>query len=105
MLGSCHGQYTGRVLQVIFHTVLVKLPFDMITGASHAGTVGAAALDHKAADDSMKDQAVIKMLVDQADKVIYRDGGNVGIQFKFDGISVFHGNGNNWIFFHDTYPF
>ena len=42
-----------------------------VARAAHAGTVRAAALDHKAFDHAVKDQSVIKTFLNQSDKVIY----------------------------------
>ena len=56
---ACHGEDAQRVLEVIFEAVMCKLTADRVSRAAHAGSVRAAALDHKAADDSVEDQTVI----------------------------------------------
>ena len=57
--------------KIIFKAILGKLTFDGISRTSHAGTLRTAALDHKATDDSVKDQAVIEAVFDKADKIVY----------------------------------
>ena len=51
--------------QIVLEAVVGKLALDAVARAAHAVAVGAAALDHKALDDPVEDQAVIKALVHQ----------------------------------------
>ena len=84
--------------QVVLHAVLGKLALDGVAGAAHAVAVGAAALDHKAGDAAVEDQAVIKALLHQADEVVHAVGGHVGVELGLDDAAVFHFNGHNRIF-------
>ena len=60
----CHGQYTFGVSQAVGEAVLGELALDPVAGAAHACAVRSAALDHKAADDAVEDESVIKMIPD-----------------------------------------
>ena len=64
--GSCHGENTWCMLQVVFETVLGELTLDAVSRATHTGSVRASALDHKAVDDTVEDQAVIKAFFSKA---------------------------------------
>ena len=55
-----------RMGQIVLEAVVGKLALDAVARAAHAVAVGAASLDHKALDDPVEDQAVIKALVHQA---------------------------------------
>ena len=69
--GSCHGQNAWCVCQIVFKVVLCEFSFDGIAGTAHACAVRAAALNHKAADNSVENQTVIESAFHQTDKVIY----------------------------------
>ena len=101
---ACHGKYARRMLQVIFEAVVCKLTADRISRAAHAGSVRAAALDHKAADDSVEDQSVIEALFNKADKVVDRVRGDLRIKLCLHNISVFHCNCNDRILCHFLNP-
>ncbi len=58
--GSCHGENTWCMLQIVFETVLGKFTFDAVSGATHSVSVGTSALDHKAVDDTVEDQSVVE---------------------------------------------
>ena len=90
--GLCpgHAQHTAGVAQVVLHTVGGELALDAVPRAAHAGSVGAAALDHKAGDDAVEDQAVIEPGVCQSDKVVHALGRDVGIQLGNDLAAVLH---------------
>ena len=111
-LGACgighhasgHGEHTRRMLQIIGKAVLCKFALDAVAGAAHAVTVGASALNHKASDNPVKDQSVIKTFTDQADKVVYGNRSDFGIQLCFDHAAVFHGDGYNGILCHNFLP-
>ena len=77
--GSCHGENTWCMLQVVFETVLGELTLDAVSRATHTGSVRASALNHKAVDDTVEDQAVIKAFFYKADEVIYCVRGNFRI--------------------------
>ena len=102
---SCHGKNAFRVLEVIFHAVLGKFALDAVARTAHAGAVGAAALNHKALDNAVKGQSVIKFLIDKADKIVYGDRGDFRIQLCLDYVAALHGNGNNRIFCHGLLSF
>ena len=50
----------------------------------------------------MENKAVIKTALYQADKVVYRIGGNFGIELSLHNIAVFHLNRYNWVL-HDDF--
>ena len=105
MHGPGHGQHAGGVLQVVLDKAVAgELAPDVIAGAAHAVAVGAAALDHEAGDDPVEDQAVIKALVGQGNKVVHRIGGLLRVQLSRHNPAVFHGNGNLWIFHGSNLP-
>ena len=54
-----------------------------------------AALDHKAGDDAVEGQAVIKALIDQFQKVFAGDRCCGSIQFNVNGFAVLHRNTNH----------
>ena len=79
MHSSCHGENTLRVAQIILETVLIKFSFDGISRAAHAGSVRAAALNHKAIDDTVKDEAIIEAFFYKTDEIVYCIGGDFRI--------------------------
>ena len=58
-------------------------------------TPRAAALDHKAGDDAVEGQAVIKALIDQFQKVFAGDRCCGSIQFNVNSFAVLHRNTNH----------
>ena len=70
--GTGHGQNAAVVLELVLEAVGGELAGDGVAGATHAGAVGAAALDHEAGNDAMEDQTVIIALVDQGDEAADR---------------------------------
>ena len=85
------------MLQVIGKTVGSKFTFDLVARSAGSPAIRAPALDHKALDHPMEDQAVIKALLYKTDKVIDRVGSHMGIEFDPDLIHVLHGNGYDWV--------
>ena len=85
---------TPRVCLVV-HAVSGKLALDVPARAAGAGAQRAAALDHKAGDDTVEGQAVIKALLDQLFEILTGDGGNFLIQLDVDDAAVFHSNANH----------
>ena len=85
-----HAQHTAGVPQVILHAVGGKLALDAVPRAAHAGSVGAAALDHKAGDDPVEDQPVVVPGVGQGDEIVHALGRDVGIQLGNDLAAVLH---------------
>ena len=91
--------------QVVPEAVLGELALDGVAGTAHAGPIGAAALDHKAGDHPVEDQAVIIALLDQADKVIDRVGRRLGIELRLDDAAVLHLDGDNGVLCHKKHSF
>ena len=91
--GSCHGENTWCMLQVVFETVLRELTLDAVSRATHTGSVRASALDHKAVDDTMEDQTIIKSFFYKTDKIVYGIRCDFRIKLCFHHITIFHGNG------------
>ena len=85
-----HAQHTAGVAQVVLHTVGGELALDAVPRAAHAGSVGAAALDHKAGDDPVEDQPVVVPGVGQGDEIVHALGRDVGIQLGNDLAAVLH---------------
>ena len=92
-----HAQHAAGVPQVVLHAVGGELALDAVAGAAHAVAVGAAALDHKAGDDPVEDQAVIVPGVGQGDEVAHALGCDVGIQLGHDLAAVLHLKGHDRI--------
>ena len=96
--GAGHGQHAGLVNQVILaEAVAGELAVDLIAGAAHAVSVGAAALDHEAGDDPVEGQAVIEALVSQRDEVVDGVGSLLGIQLAAHNAAVLHSDGYDGI--------
>ena len=103
MHGSCHGQNTLGMLQIVGHAVGCKLTLDAVAGATTSGAVRTSTLDHETADHTVEDQTVIEMLVDQADKIVNGFWCNFRIKLAFDHTAILHGNSNNRIFCHNNF--
>ena len=88
--GASHTQNTPFVAKLILYTVEEKLALDAVAGAAHAGAIGATALDHKAGNDPVEDQAIIVVMIAQVDEVIHALGRGLGIEFTLDDATVFH---------------
>ena len=56
--GTGHAEDAPLMPQVVLHAVEEEFALDAVAGAAHAGALGAAALDHKAGDDTVEGQAV-----------------------------------------------
>ena len=98
--GLCprHGQNAAGMAELVFHAVELKLALDAVAGAAGSRAVGAAALDHKAGNDAVEDETVVKLLLDQGNKVIDGLRRDLGIKLTDDPAAVFHFDGHNWIF-------
>ena len=105
MHGTSHRKNTLGMLEVIGEAVLGKFALDMIAGAAGTGAVRTAALQHKAPDDPMEGQTIVKALLDEADKVVDSVGRYGRIQFCLHNAAVLHGDGNNRILCHNISPF
>ena len=103
MHGSCHGENAGCMLQRIVKAILGKFTLDGVAGATGSDTLGAAALDHEASDDTVENQTVVEALVHQADEVVYGIGGDFRIKLCFDEIAILHFKSYNGILCHNTY--
>ena len=87
-------------MEVVLDAVAGELTLDGVARAAHTGALGAAALDHKARDDPVEDQPVVKAALDQRDKIVYRVGGDLGIELGLDQPAIFHFDGNDRILSH-----
>ncbi len=86
---------TPRVCLMGLFTPFAELTLDVPARAAGAGAQRAAALDHKAGDDAVEGQAVIKALIDQFQKVFAGDRCCGSIQFNVNGFAVLHRNTNH----------
>ena len=96
-LGPSHGQYAPLVLHGIVYAVEQKLAFDAIARPAHAGAVGAATLDHEARNDPVKNQTVVKALLNQGDEIRNGLRGLLGIELSGDDAAALHFYGDNWV--------
>jgi len=78
------------VFQVIGDTVRRELSFDLIARSAGAVAARAAALDHKARNNSVKGQTVIEFLACELLKIFYGNRRDFGIKFSPHHITVFH---------------
>ena len=85
------------MLEGIDHAVGAELALDGEAGAAHAGRIRVAALNHKAGNDAMEAQAVVKAVLHELDKGRHGVGRRFGIQLDLHHIAVFHLNGHNRI--------
>ena len=95
--GAGHGQNAAAVKQLVLEAVGTELALDAVAGAAGANALGVAALDHKAGDDPVENDAVIEALLHQGDKVVDGVGGHLRVQLRLDDAAVFHFDGNNGI--------
>ena len=58
-----HRQNAALMAQVVLHAVELELAPDAVAGAAHTSSLRAAALDHEAGDDAVKNQAVVEALI------------------------------------------
>ena len=91
--------------KVVFEAVLGELTRNRVAWAAHAGTVRTAALDHKAVDDAMEDQAVIEALLYEADEIVDGVRSDLRVELCLNAVAVFHGNGYDWILCHFSASF
>ena len=90
-----HADHTAGVLEGVIDAVSGKLALDVPARAAGAGAQRAAALDHKARDDTVEGQAVVKAFLDQLFEILTGDGGNFLVQLDVDDAAVFHSNANH----------
>ena len=103
MHSSGHGQNAFGVLQIVSYAVSSEFTLDAVAGATTSGAVRTSTLDHETADDTVEDQTVIEMLVDQADKIVNGFGCNFRIKLAFDHTAILHSNSNNRILCHNNF--
>ena len=84
-----------RAMLMTPRAVSGKLALDVPARATGAGAQRAAALDHKAGDDTVEGQAVVKAFLDQLFEILTGDGGNFLVQLDVDDAAVFHSNANH----------
>ena len=92
--GTGHGENTAVMLEIVFEAVAGKLALDAVAGAAGACALGVAALNHKAGDDTVEDDTVVKALVYKGDKVVDCVGGDFGVKLCLHDVAVFHFKGN-----------
>ena len=85
------------MLKVVLNTVKEELTLNAVAGASHAGAVGTAALNHEAVDYAVESQAVIKSVVYKADEVVDRVRRDFWIKLSLDELAAVHFECNNGI--------
>lgn len=102
--GSCHGKNAGAVFQIIGEAVLAELSPDAVARASGSGSFRAAALNHKALDDTVETKPVVITALNQADKIIHRIRGDFRIKLRLHNITVFHFKSYNWVLSHNILP-
>ena len=90
--GTSHAQHAPLVLEVILHTVEEELALDAVAGTAHAGSFGAAALNHEAGDNPVENQAVVIVVIAQVDEIGNALGCFFGVQLALNHTAVFHGN-------------
>ena len=90
--GTGHRQHAALMAQVILDTIEEKLTLDAVAGATHTGTIRAAALNHETRDDTVENQTIIVVMIGQINKVVNALGCGFGVQFALDYTAVFHGN-------------
>ena len=100
-IGSGHGEHTGSVSEIILKAVAVEFSLNGVAGATHSGAVGATALNHKSADNAVKDESVIIALFDETDEIIDGIRRSIGIKLRFDYAAVFHFDSNYGILSHN----
>ena len=78
--------------QLVLHAVLRELALDGVLRAAGAVAQRAAALDHKAGDDAVERQSVVKTVVCQVHKVLNRDRRCIAVQLDVDRAVVLDGD-------------
>jgi hypothetical protein len=67
------------MFQWVIKTIVGKLAFDGVTRTTHTISFRVSSLDHKATDNSVKNQAVIKTSFYKGNKVVNRIGSDLRI--------------------------
>ena len=95
-----HGKNTSFVGEMVGKAITAELPFDTVARAPCSATLGTSALNHKAGNNPVKDQAIIKPLFYQGDKIVDRIGSYSRKKFRLYQPPVFHLDSYQWIFAH-----
>ena len=85
-----HRQDAASMLEIVGNAVHLELALYRISGAAYANALRIAALDHEAANYSVENNAVIKLILYQRDEVVDRIGCDLGIKLGLYDIAVFH---------------
>ena len=78
VLRARHRDDTTSVLQRVFDSVCRKFTHDFFIRSTRAVSLGISAQNHKVFDDTVEDQAVIKVFGNKLFEVFYCNRGNVG---------------------------
>ena len=78
--------------QLVLHTVLRKLALDGVLRAAGAVAQRVAALHHKAGNNAVKGQSVIKAVVCKVHKVLNRDRRCIAVQLDVNRAVVLDGD-------------
>ena len=101
--GTSHAENAAGVLKVVLETVGGELALAAVAGAAHAVAVGAAALNHKAVDAAVENEAVIVAGIGQLNEVIHALRRHVGIELGHDLSAGLHFDGCNGIVSHGDF--
>ena len=99
-LAPSKGEHSTLVGDRVCHAIGLKFSFDTVAGAAHPGALGITALDHETRDNPVKDQAVIKALTSQREKIANRLRRSIRIEFSDNLAAVLHLNCDNGILCH-----
>ena len=77
------------MLDGVVVSVSAELAYDLFIRSAHSVTLGISALDHKAGDDSVEYESVIESLAYKLFKILYCNGGSLGIKVDLDHAAVF----------------
>ena len=94
VIGTCHGDDTSHMRNIIFHTICRELTFDGLLRTAGSVSIGIAALDHESGDDAMESQTIVEAFICQIDKVGYRNRGSICIQFQRNSAIILHIDGH-----------
>ena len=92
--GTRHGEYTAVVLEVIFKAIGGKFTLYAVARTADAYALGVASLDHKAGNDAVENNTVIKAFFNKGNKIVNGIGCNFGIELSFHDVARLHFNGN-----------
>ena len=103
--GARHGKNAARMLQIVLHKAVGdKLTANGVCGFLLEAFVKAAALNHKALDDAVEDDAAVEAGLNQGQKVLYGGGCLIGIKLCGHFAKVANGDFNHGVF-HNSIPF